>query len=240
MSRVPAVAASLTALGVIAASLAPAWPMPLDDFQTGKGNFGSVQDSAPGEGKSDYGSVPNPDPAGSAPDFAKPGGEATGKPDPTMPLRPPGREPVEDIVSERLSIDSARRAIDAIVAVREAYSHEGIENYPSLEAFVAETEAGKRLEADIKTYGFTDVSDWSRTIAAVGSAYIAITYDLTTDLRQQIEAVRVDRSLDPETRGRLIAGLTALLPSQNNRTVVQELFDDPIYREKLRIFQGEE
>lgn len=240
MSRVPAVAAFLTALGVIAASLAPAWPMPMDDFQTGKGNFGSVQDSAPGKGKSDYGSVPDPGPGGSAPDFPEPSGGATGKPDPTMPSRPPGRQPVEDIVSERLSIDSARRAIDAFVAVREAYSHEGIENYPSLEAFAAETEAGKRLEADIKTYGFADISDWNRTITAVGSAYSAITYDLTTDLRQQIEAVRVDRSLDPETRARLIAGLTALLPSRNNRTVVQALFDDPIYRERLRLFQEEE
>ena len=57
------------------------------------------------------------------------------------------------------------------------------------------------------------------------------------DLRQQIEAVRQDRSLDEEMRARLIAGLSALLPSKNNRTVVQSLFDDPIYREKLKLLR---
>jgi hypothetical protein len=151
MSRVPAVAACSIALGVVVASLAPAWPMAKDDFQTGKGNFGAPSVSQPEEGKSDYGPAPQ-------------------KPDPTMPSRPSSRQPLEDIVSERLSVDAARRAIDAFVAVRDKYTADGIEDYASLEAFVAETEAGRWLEAEIKTYGFTDISDWNLTIMAVGSA----------------------------------------------------------------------
>jgi hypothetical protein len=52
--------------------------------------------------------------------------------------------------------------------------------------------------------------------------------------------VRSDRSLDEEMRARLIAGLTALLPSRNNRAVVQSLFDDPIYRERPKLLEEEE
>lgn len=221
MSRVPAVAASFTALGIVAASLAPAWPIPKGDLLTGKGHFGAGSNSSPVEGKSDYGPAPT-------------------NPDPTMPSRPPGRQPVEDIASERLSVDAARRAVDAFVAVRDNYTADGIENYGSLEEFVAETEAGRWLEAEIRTYGFTDISDWNLTITAVGSAYSAIIYDYATDLRQQIDDVRSDHTLDDEMRARLIAGLTALLPSRHNRTVVQSLFDDPIYREKLRLLEEEE
>jgi len=221
MSRVPAVAACLTALGVVVASLPPAWPVPKGDFQTGKGNFGAVPDAAPNGAKSDYGSAPD-------------------RPDPTMPSRPPGRQPVEDIVAERLNVDAAKRAIDAFVAVRDRFTDEGMEDYVSLEAFVAETEAGKWLEADIKSHGFADISDWNFTMTAVGSAYSAITYDLATDLRQQIAAVREDPSLDQEMRARLIAGLTALMPSRHNRAVVQTLLDDPIYRDRLRLIEEEE
>ncbi len=221
MSRVPAVATCFTALSVLVASLAPAWPVPKGDFQASKEDFGSPSDAAPHDGKSDHGA-------------------ASAKPDPTMPSRPSGRQPVEDIVSERLSPDAARRALDAFVAVRDKYTGAGIEDYTSLEDFVAETEAGKLLEAEIRTYGFTDISDWNLTIMAVGSAYSAIIYDYATDLRQQIEDVRSDRSLDAEMRARLIAGLTALLPSRNNRMVVQSLFDDPIYGEKLKLLEEEE
>jgi len=124
--------------------------------------------------------------------------------------------------------------------VRDKYTGEGLEDYISLEAFVSETEAGKRLEADIMAHGFSDITDWNETITAVGSAYSAIIYDYASDLRQQIEAVRNDPKLDEAMRARLVAGLTALMPPQTNRTVLQALLDDPIYRNKLRLLQEEE
>lgn len=255
MSRLSAVAASFTAMGVVIASLTPAWPAPAEDLRSGKENFGSVPDpgprgqksdygSVPDPGprdqKSDYGSVPDPGPRGPAPDIGQAGDEPTNKPDPTMPSRPTGRPTAEDVVPEVLSLDAAKRAIDAFLAVRDKYANEGIEDYNTLEAFVAETEAGKRLEAEIKTHGFADITDWNLTIMAVGFAYSAIIYDYATDLRQQIEAVRKDRSLDEEMRARLIAGLAALMPSRHNRTVLQDLLDDPIYRDRLKLLQEEE
>jgi hypothetical protein len=254
MSRVSAVAACFTALGVVVATLEPASPAPRAESAIGKANFGSVPDPGPRGQKADFGSVPDPGPRGQkadfwsvpdpgprgpAPDFGMAEDEATVKPDPTMPSRPRGRD-TADIATELLTIDAAKRAIDGFVAVRDKYNNDGIENYNSLEAFVAETEAGKRLEAEIMAHGFSDITDWNMTIMAVGFAYSAIVYDYATDLRQQINAVRNDRSLDEEMRTRLIAGLNALMPSRHNRTVLQTLLDDPIYRDKLKLLQEEE
>lgn len=222
MTRVSAVC--LTMLGLLVASIGPAWPSPKADYRSGK---------------EDFGSVPDPGPRGPAPGLDPGSGAAMGKPDPTMPSRP-GRQRPEDLTTQFLTVDAAKRAVDAFVAVRDKYNNEGIEDYNSLEAFVAETEAGKRLEAEVVAHGFDDITDWNVTIMAVGFAYSAIVYDYATDLRQQIEAVRQDRSLDKAMRTRLVAGLTALIPSRNNRSVLQALLRDPIYRDKLRLLQEEE
>lgn len=255
MSRVSAVAACFTALGLVTASLQPARPAPRDDSEIGKSDFGSVPDPgprgqksdfgsvpdpSPHRGKSDFGSVPDPGPRGPAPEYLDPDAEAAEQPDPTMPSDRRGSQRPGDLATEALTVDAAKRAVDAFVEVRDKYNGQGLENYDSLEAFVAETEAGKRLEADVMAHGFSDITDWNTTIMAVGFAYSAIVYDYAADLRQQIRDVRSDRSLDEQMRERLIAGLTALMPSRNNRIVLQALLDDPIYRERLKLLQEEE
>lgn len=215
MSRLTAVAACFTALGVAAAS-----PMPA---AAGGSDQTSTQES-PEQGSPEQGSAAT--------------GDTVGTTDPTMPAtKPAGRAGAEE---RELTLDIARRAIDAFAEVRERYIDDGIENYATLEDFVRETEAGKRLEADIVSYGFSDVTDWRATMVAVGSAYNAVVYDLATDLTQRIEAARDNRRLDAATRAKIIAGLTALMPSPNNIGVLQALVDDPIYSNKLMLLEEEE
>jgi hypothetical protein len=225
MNRVSAIAACFTAMGVLAASLQPAWPVHRDDLPVGKSDFGSTPDPGPRGLKSDFGDL----------DVLP-----TYVPDYTMPAEAPSTEISQAAESVVLTIDTAKRALDALAEVRDKYTTEGIENYLTLEEFVAETEAGKRLEADIMVHGFANITDWNVAIMAVGFAYSAIIYDYAADLRQQIEDVRNDASLDAEMRAQLVAGLTALMPSRANRIVVQALLDDPIYRDKLRLLQEEE
>jgi hypothetical protein len=225
MNRVSAIAACFTAMGVLAASLQPAWPVHRDDLPLGKSDFGSTPDPGPRGLKSDFGDLDDP---------------PTDAPDYTMPAEMPSSEISQAAESVVLTIDTAKRALDAFAEVRDKYTTEGIENYMTLEEFVAETEAGKRLEADIMAHGFANITDWNVAIMAVGFAYSAIIYDYAADLRQQIEEVRNDASLDEEMRAQLVAGLTALMPSRDNRIVVQALLDDPIYRDKLRLLQEEE
>lgn len=238
MSRVSAVAACFTVMGVAVASLEPASPASPDPGPRGqKSDFGipSTPDPGPRGVKSDYGVAADPDPSGPV---ADPGDAAS--PDPTMPPRAQGRRTAEELDAEDLSVDAAKRAIDAFAAVRDKYNDAGMDNYESLEEFVAETEAGKRLEAEIMAYGFSDISDWNDTIMAVGIAYSAFVYDYAADLRQQIRQVRDDPTIDDEMRAQLIAGLNALMPSRHNRIVMQELFNDQSYRDKLRLLEEEE
>jgi hypothetical protein len=251
MSRVSAIAMCFTALGVAVASVAPAWAVSPDPGPRGqKADFGypSVPDPGPRGQKSDFGSVPDPGPRGHKSDYGPSGtvadsrqpNGATGTPDPTMPPRAQGRQAAEGRDTEELTVDAAMRAIDAFAAVRDKYTDAGLENYDSLEAFVAETEAGKRLEADIMAHGFADITDWNDTITAVAFAYTAFVYDYAADLRQQIRAVRDDPTIDDEMRAQLIAGLNGLMPSRNNRIVMQSLFRDQAYRDKLRLLEEEE
>jgi hypothetical protein len=225
MNHVSAIAACFTAMGVLAASLQPAWPVHKDDLPLGKSDFGSTPDPGPRGLKSDFGDLDD---------------LPIDAPDHTMPAQAPSSEISQAAESVVLTIDTAKRALEALAEVRDKYTTEGIENYLTLEEFVAETEAGKRLEADIMAHGFANITDWNVAIMAVGFAYSAIIYDYAADLRQQIEDVRNDASLDEEMRAQLVAGLTALMPSRDNRIVVQALLDDPIYRDKLRLLQEEE
>lgn len=249
MSRVSAVAASFTALSLAVASASSAWPASPDPGPRGqKSDFGipSTPDPGPRGLKSDYGlpSTPDPGPRGlqsddlgmgeGKEDYEDP--DVAARPDPTMPSGALEREDV----TRNLTVDAARRAIDAFAEVRDKYTDDGVENFSSLEEFVAETEAGKRLEADIVAFGFADISDWNETIVAVGFAYSAFVYDYAADLRQQIKAVRHDAEIDEEMRAQLIAGLEALMPSRNNREVMQALFADQEYRDKLRLLEEEE
>ena len=238
MSRVSAVAACFTVMGVAVASLGAAWAASPDPGPRGqKSDFGipSTPDPGPRGVKSDYGLVADPNLRGPVadPDEAAP-------PDPTMPPRPQGRRSARELEVEELTVDAAKRAIDAFAEVRDKYNDAGMENYNSLEEFVAETEAGKRLEAEIMGFGFSDISDWNETIMAVGIAYSAFVYDYASDLRQQIREIRDDRSIDDDMRAQLIAGLNALMPSTTNRIVMQELFNEQAYRDKLRLLEEEE
>jgi hypothetical protein len=238
MSRVSAVAACFTVMGVAVASLEPAWPASPDPGPRGqKSDFGipSTPDPGPRGVKSDYGLVPDPDLRGPV---ADPGDAA--RTDPTMPSRREGRRTAAELDIRELTVDAAKRAIDAFAEVRDKYNDAGMEKYESLEDFVAETEAGKRLEAEIMAFGFSGISDWNETIMLVGIAYSAFVYDYAADLRQQIRAIRDDRTIDDDMRAQLIAGLNALMPSRNNRIVMQELFNDQSYRDKLRLLEEEE
>jgi hypothetical protein len=238
MSRVSAVAACFIVLGLAVASLEPARAASPDPGPRGqKSDFGipSTPDPGPRGLKSDYGLVSDPDLRGSVADP----GEAA-RPDPTMPPRPQGRRTAEELDIADLTVDAAKRAIDAFAEVRDKYNDAGMENYESLEDFVAETEAGKRLEAEIMGFGFSDIGDWNETIMLVGIAYSAFVYDYAADLRQQIREIRDDPTIDDDMRAQLIAGLNALLPSTHNRIVMQELFNDQAYRDKLRLLEEEE
>lgn len=139
-----------------------------------------------------------------------------------------------------LTPDSAQRAVDAYVLLKEKYKDAQLENFDSLQDFVDNDAQGKAFEADVKLAGFPNVTDWNTTITTVSSAYANIIEDQSADIKLQIEEVEKDAELAQDMKDRIITSLKALIPSENNRQVVQGLIDNPAYTEKLKLLETEE
>ena len=169
------------------------------------------------------------------------------EPDPTQPTD--GETPPEDEVSigeipvvqmVELTPETAQKAVDAYVIVKDKYKDAALENFDSLQDFVDRDPLGKAFEADIKAAGFANVTDWNLAITTVGAAYSNIIDDQSTDIKQQIEEVEKDTELAQDMKDRIITSLNALIPSENNHKVVQQLIDNPVYAEKLKLLETEE
>jgi hypothetical protein len=146
---------------------------------------------------------------------------------------------IPDVTVIELTDDIARRSIDALALVRDKYKDANLENYESWQDFVDKTEEGKRFEADIKTAGFATVDEWNVAVTSVSFAYSAITDNLADDLANQIAEIEKDTSLAQDMKDRMIKGLKAMIPSENNKKVVQAMIDDPAYTEKLKLLAEE-
>jgi hypothetical protein len=168
--------------------------------------------------------------------------------EPPAEVTPPEEEPPQDLRVEdipaietvELTEDAAKRALDAYAQVRDKYNEQGLDDYETLEEFVSKTEAGKRLEAEIKGYGFKDITEWNTTIMTVGFAYNALQDSQEEAIRQQIEEVKNDKELEEAARNRMVASLSALLPSQHNKDVLKQLLKDPVYGDKLKLLDDVE
>lgn len=146
---------------------------------------------------------------------------------------------IPDVTVIELTDDIARRSIDALALVRDKYKDANLENYESWQDFVDKTEEGKRFEADIKTAGFATVDEWNVAVTSVSFAYSAITDNLADDLATQIAEIEKDTSLAQDLKDRMIKGLKAMIPSENNKKIVQKMIDDPAYTEKLKLLAEE-
>ena len=95
--------------------------------------------------------------------------------------------------------------------------------------------------ADIKAAGFASVAEWNVAITSLGFAYSATVDDPTAEITAQIEEIKVDDSIAQDLKDRMISSLSAMVPSGNNKKIVQDLLADPAYKSKLEELEaGEE
>jgi hypothetical protein len=153
---------------------------------------------------------------------------------------PMGPEDVPVVETTELSADMAKRAIDVYAVVKEKYKDADIEQYDNLQDFVDQNPKGKEFEVDIKASGFQSVNDWNLAVTTASFTYTNIVDDQTDDIKQQIEEIKKDADLSQEVKDRMSSSLAAMIPSDNNRKVIEELMKDPAYAEKVKILQVEE
>ena len=147
---------------------------------------------------------------------------------------------IPDVKSMELTADIAKRAIDSYVMVKDKYKDAALEQYDNLQDFVDKNEQGKNFEADIKAAGFANVDDWNLAITTVGFAYTGVTNDQSADIKMQIDEIEKDTTVAQDLKDRMIASLNAMIPSENNRKIVEDLMKDPAYADKLQQLDSEE
>jgi hypothetical protein len=146
---------------------------------------------------------------------------------------------IPDVTVIELTADIAHRSVDALALVKDKYKDANIENYESWQDFVDKTDEGKRFEADIKAAGFATVDEWNVAVTSVSFAYSALTDNLAGDLQSQIDDIEKDTSIAQDLKDRMIKGLKAMIPSENNKKIVQAMIDDPAYADKLKLLDEE-
>jgi hypothetical protein len=193
-----------------------------------------------------------PLPAAVPPPPVTPGTADVPPPDGTEPVDPNAHDHTDDdpddsvnigevpaIETVELTEDTARKALDGFVLVRDKYKDAELENYETLQDFVDQNSLGKAFEADIKQFGFPTVNQWNVAISTVGFAYNNSLDDQTEEIAVQVEEIKADVELAQDMKDRMIASLNATIPSENNKKVLDALLKDPNYSEKLKLLENE-
>lgn len=147
---------------------------------------------------------------------------------------------IPTIETMELTPEIARRALDSYITAKEKYADTDLDQYENLQDFVDQTEDGKKFEADIKAAGFANVSDWNLAVTTLGLTYGTVTDDTTAELQQQIKEVEDDTELAQDMKDKMIKALKALIPSENNKKVIDDMVADPVYGPKLKQLDIEE
>lgn len=165
--------------------------------------------------------------------------------DPAMPTQDGAAEDdfsigdIPIVETLELTLEKARKALDAYILVREKYKDAALEDFENLQDFVDQSPVGKTFEADIKAAGFADVTEWNTTITTLSFAYDNSIDDQTTEIKQQITELQADTEMAEDMRNRMITALNAMIPSENNKTILDALKADPAYAEKLKLLETE-
>lgn len=148
-----------------------------------------------------------------------------------------GEIPDVDVIE--LKPDVSRKALDTYILVRDKYKDENFEDYQSYADFVAKSPKGKDFETDIKSNGFASIDEWYTVITNLTFAYANMVNDQTEEFKQQIEEVKNDTTMAQDMKDRMIKAFSAMIPSDNNKKVIEEMAKDPAYAEKIKALENE-
>jgi hypothetical protein len=178
-------------------------------------------------------------PEGEGEDLTQPDADTATEPvEPVTPDLSLGEIPV--IQTIELTVDAAKRALDVFAIVRDKYKDANLEEYEDLQEFVDKAPQGKAFEADVKAQWFSTVTEWNSVITSVGFAYSAIVDDQSSEIAMQIEEIKKDTTIAQDMKDKMIASLSAMIPSDNNRRVVEDLMKEPGYADKLALLVEDE
>lgn len=145
---------------------------------------------------------------------------------------------IATVETEELTADMARKALDAYFLIQDKYKDSPLADYQDLQEFVDKDPRGKEMEADVKSFGFKDVNDWNLAVTTLGVTYNNQLNDQTADIKQQIDDVKADTTMAQDMKDRMVKNLKAMIPSENNRKIVEEITKDAGYTEKIKLLES--
>lgn len=175
-------------------------------------------DATPGADQTD---LTQPDPDAAADDDLDPSDISLGE--------------IPEIRSVELTVDTAKRSLDAYALIKSKYAETGLDEADNLQDFVDNDPRGQEFATDIAAAGFTSADEWDVTIRSVSFAYDGVVDDASDEIEQQIKEIDADTQLARDMKDRMISSLKAMVPSENNRMVISELMKDTGYLEKLKL-----
>ena len=147
-------------------------------------------------------------------------------------------EDIPNLKAVELTEDTAKRALDAFEEVFGKFPDEEIAKYPTLQDFADKSPLGRKFAAIIHRHGFKSVAEWNDIISNIGFALTSIEEGDDGEILTQIRETEQRTDLPKERKEKLLNYLRVLIPSENNRKVVERLLEDPVYRRKLDLLQG--
>lgn len=145
---------------------------------------------------------------------------------------------IATVETEELTADMARKALDAYFLIQEKYKDSPLADYQDLQEFVDKDPRGKEMEADVKSFGFKDVNDWNLAVTTLGVTYNNQLNDQTVDIKQQIVDVTADTTMAQDMKDRMVKNLQAMIPSDNNRKIVEEITKDAAYADRIKLLES--
>ncbi len=153
-----------------------------------------------------------------------------------VPGMPPGANPMGagvQIPQVELSDQSARKAIDALLAMRDKYGDKA----PGVKARGSSAAAFSALEgvtSIIRQHGFSSTEEWHKAVVSVAMAYGFAREK--TDVDESIAKIQNNPQIPAALKQQMLAMMKGVQPSDNNLEIVRGLMSDATYAEKLKRF----
>ncbi len=140
------------------------------------------------------------------------------------------------LTQQPLTLETAKRAIDSLIMLREKYRDQKFKGSQPGPAGVIEgmknSAVRERILADLKKYGFDSIEDWVGKFVSTGMAISYVQRNKDGAFDRKIEQIRQNSNMTPQMKKRLLAIMTALVPPKGNAEVARQLLADPEYARK--------
>ena len=137
-----------------------------------------------------------------------------------------------------LTVETARRVLDSVAAIRSTYPGLDLSDTSPEGGFMEAVAAAGHaavLEAEVGRAGFADVAEWSATVTALAVAAAMLEEgEDPAAIAAQIGELERDDTMPAELKAATIDMLRSMLPSDANLAVARAMLADPAYGDTLR------